>query len=234
MKQIKKVTERHIEAYNLWKKCQNLRKVAQEMGVRYDTIASWSSFFEWRKKLAEEIASGDNGITSTVTSFRKNAILISDLIQGWTLKLAQLYDKVIREKRDFTDEEEAQKDRYLSAIRTFDPKAMQNLLGYIKGSYSFHSSEEGGGDTTFGRRDRINFTGPTLVMFGPADKNGNKEQIMSVEGIGVKGKLRLSGSPTEENRTEENRIEENRTEENQKNNNLKGDMNSEQSLHDLL
>src|SRR3989304_6200053 len=127
MRPIKTITERHLEAYILWKKYQNHAKVAHELGIHVDTVANWSSFFEWRRKLAEDIANGDGNTMAIVAVFRKNSIVVADLIQGWTSRVARMHQVIIEENRDFTDEETKTKDRYLAAIKTFDPKAMQNL-----------------------------------------------------------------------------------------------------------
>lgn len=199
MRPIKTVTERHIEAYVLWKKYQNLQRVADELGVHYDTVASWSSFFEWRRKLAEDIANGDGNTMAIVATFRKNAIVVSDLIQGWTAKLAKMHQEIIEEDRDFTEEEKLQRERYISAIKTFDPKAMQNLLAYLKASYTTDLGTGGGreGDEVPDRpggEAGINFRGPTLVMFGPGKggKNG-KEKLFTLQGTGSKSRARLIG-----------------------------------------
>lgn len=199
MRPIKNVTERHLDAYRLWKIHQNHQKVADEVGVHVDTIANWSSFFEWRRKLAEDIANGDGNTMAIVAGFRKNAITVTDLIQGWTVKVAKMHQEIIEEKRDFTDQEVLLRERYLTAIKTFDPKAMQNLLAYLKASYQFDLGT-GGGSEDDRPPDRpageggIHFKGPTLVMFGPGKGGENgKEKLFQVQGTGSKGRSRLIG-----------------------------------------
>ncbi len=200
MRPIKTVTERHIEAYRLWKIYQNHARVAQELGVHVDTVATWSSFFEWRKKLAEDIANGDGNTMAMVAGFRKNAITVTDLIQGWTKNLALMHETVIREERDFTEEEKLVRARYIEAIKTFDPRAMNNLLAYLKASYQFDLGT-GGGNEAERLPDRpageggIKFQGPTLVMFGPNGKGGKDgEKIFTLQGTGSKARTRLIGN----------------------------------------
>lgn len=203
MRPIKTVTERHLDAYQLWRKHQNLQKVADELGVHYDTVANWSSFFEWRKKLAEDIANGDGNTMAIVAGFRKNAITVTDLIQGWTVRVAKMHQMIIDEEREFTDDETKMRDRYLAAIKTFDPKAMQNLLAYLKASYQFDLGMTGGGaegesnvpDRPAGEGGKITFKGPTLVMFGRGRGGGNeKEKLFQVQGTGSKARARLIGN----------------------------------------
>jgi len=199
MRPIKNVTERHLEAYRLWKIFQNHQKVASELGVHPDTIANWSSFFEWRRKLAEDIANGDGNTMAIVAGFRKNAIAVTDLIQGWTVRVAKMHQTIIEEGRDFTDEENKSRDRYMIAIKTFDPRAMQNLLAYLKASYQFDLGTGGGTEDDRppdrpGGEAGINFRGPTLVMFGPGKGGENgKEKLFQLEGTGSKGRTRLTG-----------------------------------------
>jgi hypothetical protein len=200
MRPIKNVTERHLEAYRLWKIYQNLEKVADELGVHYDTVANWSSFFEWRRKLAEDIANGDGNTMAIVAGFRKNAIVIADLIQGWTARVAMMHQTIIEEDREFTDEESKTRERYLAAIRTFDPKALQNLLAYIKTSYTTDLGTGGGreGDEAPyrpGGEAGINFRGPTLLMFGPGKggENGERSKLFQVQGTGSKSRARIIG-----------------------------------------
>ena len=197
---IKTVTERHLEAYRLWKIYQNHARVAQEIGVHVDTVATWSSFFEWRKKLAEDIANGDGNTMAMVAGFRKNAITVTDLIQGWTKNLALMHETVIREEREFTEEEKLVRARYIEAIKTFDPRAMNNLLAYLKASYQFDLGTGGG---TEGERlperpageGGIKFQGPTLVMFGPNGKGGKDgERLFTLQGTGSKARTRLIGN----------------------------------------
>lgn len=200
MRPIKNVTERHLEAYRLWKIHQNHAKVADELGVHVDTVANWSSFFEWRRKLAEDIANGDGNTMAIVAGFRKNAIVVTDLIQGWTVRLAKMHQTIIGEDRSFTEEENLLRDRYISAIKTFDPRAMQNLLAYLKASYQFDLGTGGGREEVGELPDRpggeagINFRGPTLVMFGPGKGGENgKEKLFQLQGTGSKSRTRLIG-----------------------------------------
>jgi len=199
MRPIKNVTERHLEAYRLWKIHQNHQKVAAELGVHVDTVANWSSFFEWRRKLAEDIANGDGNTMAIVAGFRKNAIVVTDLIQGWTVKLAKMHQEIIEEDREFTDDEKQLRDRYISAIKTFDPRAMQNLLAYLKASYVFDLGTGGGNEDDRppdrpGGEAGINFRGPTLVMFGPGKGGENgKEKLFELQGTGSKSRTRLIG-----------------------------------------
>jgi len=203
MRPIKVVTERHLEAYRLWKIYQSHSRVADEIGVHVDTVSNWSSFFEWRRKLAEDIANGDGNTMAIVAGFRKNAIVVTDLIQGWTVKLAKMHQTIIEEERPFTEEEILLRDRYISAIKTFDPRAMQNLLAYLKSSYQFDLGTGGGREEDDRPPDRpggeagINFRGPTLVMFGPGKggengKNG-KEKLFELQGTGSRARTRLIG-----------------------------------------
>jgi len=196
---IKNVTERHLEAYRLWRIHQNLAKVADELGVHYDTVANWSSFFEWKRKLAEDIANGDGNTMAIVAGFRKNAIAVTDLIQGWTIRLAKMHQIIIEEERDFNEEEKLLRERYISAIKTFDPKAMQNLLAYLKASYQFDLGTGGGSEDDRppdrpGGEAGIHFRGPTLVMFGPGKGGENgKEKLFQLQGTGSKSRTRLIG-----------------------------------------
>jgi len=199
MRPIKIVTERHLEAYRLWKIHQSHQKVADEIGVHVDTISNWSSFFEWRRKLAEDIANGDGNTMAIVAGFRKNAIVVTDLIQGWTVKLAKMHQTIIEEERPFTEEEILLRDRYISAIKTFDPRAMQNLLAYLKASYTFDLGTGGGRENDRppdrpGGEAGIHFKGPTLVMFGPG-KGGEdgKEKLFQLQGTGSRVRSRLIG-----------------------------------------
>lgn len=199
MRPIKNVTERHLEAYRLWKIFQNHQKVADEIGVHVDTVANWSSFFEWRRKFAEDIANGDGNTMAIVAGFRKNAIVVTDLIQGWTVRLAKMHQEIIEEDRDFNEEEKQLRDRYISAIKTFDPRAMQNLLVYLKASYQFDLGTGGGNEDDRppdrpGGEAGINFRGPTLVMFGPGKGGENgKEKLFQLQGTGSKSRTRLIG-----------------------------------------
>lgn len=199
MRPIKNVTERHLEAYRLWRVHQNLAKVADELGVHYDTVANWSSFFEWKRKLAEDIANGDGNAMAIVAGFRKNAIAVTDLIQGWTVRLAKMHQEIIEEEREFTEEEKQLREKYISAIKTFDPRAMQNLLAYLKASYQFDLGTGGGIEDDRppdrpGGEAGINFRGPTLVMFGPGKGGENgKEKLVQLQGTGSKSRTRLIG-----------------------------------------
>ncbi len=200
MRTIKTETKQHEEAFRIWCRLLNYTKTAQVMGVHEDTVASWGKNFDWRVRYAKEIASKTDGeIQVVVGDIRRSAVYVTDLIQGWIVRLANICDDSIRAGRPLTDEEEKTIGLLTVAIGRFNPSLMRNLFAYMKANLEFQVGTTGGGqDGDAGRGmfnrgvGRIIFKGPTLILVGP--KGGDKDgEILQLTGTGNKTRTRLAG-----------------------------------------
>lgn len=204
MREIKTETRQHRDAFKVWRRLLNFRKTAEVMAVHEDTVANWAAVFGWREKYAKEISEKTDGeILAILSDFRRSGVYISDLIQGWIVRLATLCDDSIREGRDLTQEEKKTEELLTKALDKFNRihTLIKNLFGYMKSNVELQVGKTGGGNEgdekgLFSRGiGRVTFRGPTLILLGPQNKGGENGQILQLTGTGSKARTRLGGRP---------------------------------------
>jgi len=200
VREIKVETRQHEEAFRVWCKLLNYTKTAEVMGVHEDTVANWGKVFDWRVRYAKEIANKTDGeIKLVVGEIRRSAVYVTDLIQGWIVRLANVYDDSIRDGRELSDQDKKTVDLLTVAIGRFNPSLMRNLFAYMKANIEFEVGSTGGGEEREANRGafgkglgRMTFKGPTLILVGPRGGDGDGE-VLQLTGTGSKARTRLAG-----------------------------------------